>query len=400
MNEHQQAAAAAPSEGSPASSGFIEAGDPPAPFSILDYDGNIRPDVDPQLVPKLTDAECLRLFRELLKVRLVDERFLKLQRQGRLGFYMQSVGEEATHIGVAYALRDSDWVYPSYREPGVAFYRGYTLRDFSNQLFGNAEDPVRGRQMPVHHTFRAGNFVSISSPVGTQIPQAVGTARAAQLSKHDTVVAVYFGEGTASPGDFHVGLNFAGVWKAPVIFICRNNGWAISTPSSLQTAAKSVAHKALGYGFPGVRVDGNDLLAMISATQQAAARGRAGQGPTLIEAVTYRRAAHSSSDDPSVYKKQKDLEETKQWERRDPLQRFQRYLQKRGVLSTGESDPIENQYREELNAEIQEALTHAESLGPPPLISLIEDVYAQPTPQLREQLAELLALPRQKLGHG
>lgn len=400
MNEHHQAAPAAVPPGAPASNGFIEAGDPPAPFSILDYEGNIRSDVDPQIVPRLTDAECLRLFRELLKVRLVDERFLKLQRQGRLGFYMQSVGEEATHIGVAYALRDSDWVYPSYREPGVAFYRGYSLRDFSNQLFGNAEDPVRGRQMPVHHTFRAGNFVSISSPVGTQIPQAVGTARAAQLSKHDTVVAVYFGEGTASPGDFHVGLNFAGVWKAPVIFICRNNGWAISTPSSMQTAAKSVAHKALGYGFPGVRVDGNDMLAMIAATQQAAARGRAGQGPTLIEAVTYRRAAHSSSDDPSVYKKQKDLDETKEWERRCPLHRFQRYLQKRGVLSTGETDPIETQYREELGAEIQEALAHAESLGPPPLISLIEDVYAQPTPQLREQLAELLALPRQKLGHG
>jgi pyruvate dehydrogenase E1 component alpha subunit len=400
MNEHQQTAPAAPPQGTASSSGFIEAGDPPAPFSILDYDGNIRPEADPQIVPRLSDAECLRLFRELLKVRLVDERFMKLQRQGRLGFYMQSIGEEATHIGVAYALRNSDWVFPSYREPGVAFYRGYTLRDFSNQLFGNAEDPVRGRQMPVHHTFRAGNFVSISSPVGTQIPQAVGAARAAQLLKEDTVVAVYFGEGTASPGDFHVGLNFAGVWKAPVLFICRNNGWAISTPSSLQTAARSVAHKALGYGFPGVRVDGNDLLAMIAVTQQAAARGRAGQGPTLIEAVTYRRAAHSSSDDPSVYKKQKDLEETKQWERRDPLQRFQRYLQKRGVLSAGDSDPIEAQYREELNAEIQEALTHAESVGPPPLISLIEDVYAQPTPQLREQLAELLALPRQKLGHG
>lgn len=375
--------------------GLIVAGEPPAPFSLLDYDGNLRADADPNVVPKISDADCLRLYREILKVRLVDERMMKLQRQGRLGFYMQSIGEEATHFGVAYGLRDTDWVFPSYREPGVAFWRGYTLRDFTNQLFGNAEDPVKGRQMPVHHSFRAGNYVSISSPVGTQIPQAVGVAQAARIMGHDTVAAVYFGEGTASPGDFHVGLNFAGVWKSPVIFVCRNNGWAISTPSHLQTAAKSVAQKAVAYGFPGVRVDGNDLLAMIAATSAAAARGRAGEGPTLIDAVTYRRAGHSSSDDPSVYRKGKE-EEIKEWERRDPLLRFAKYITRRGVLT----DAIDAKYREELNEEIMAALQHAESLGAPPLMSMIEDVYAQPTANLREQLAELLALPRQKLGHG
>ena len=198
-----------------------QAGEGDAPFSLMDESGELRPGAS---APALSDADALRVYRTMLQVRLVDERFIKLQRQGRLGFYMQSIGEEATHFGVAYALRDTDWVFPSYREPGVAFWRGYTLRDFTNQLFGNAEDPVKGRQMPVHHSFRAGNYVSISSPVGTQIPQAVGVARAARILGHDTVAAVYFGEGTASPGDFHVGLNFAGVWKAPVIFICRNNG--------------------------------------------------------------------------------------------------------------------------------------------------------------------------------
>lgn len=375
--------------------GLLEAGEPPEPFSLLDYEGNLRADADPALVPKISDADGLRLYRELLKVRLVDERMMKLQRQGRLGFYMQSIGEEATHYGVAYALRDTDWVFPSYREPGVAFWRGYTLRDFTNQLFGNAEDPVKGRQMPVHHSFRAGNYVSISSPVGTQIPQAVGVARAARILGQDTVAAVYFGEGTASPGDFHVGLNFAGVWKAPVIFICRNNGWAISTPSHLQTAARSVAQKAIAYGFPGLRVDGNDLLAMIAATAAAAARGRAGEGPTLIEAVTYRRAGHSSSDDPSVYRKGKD-EEIKAWEQRDPLNRFAKYLTRRNVLT----EAIDAQYRQELNDEIMAALQHAETVGTPKLESIIEDVFAQPTAALREQLAELQQLPRQKLGHG
>lgn len=375
--------------------GAIVAEKAPPPFSLLDYEGNLRADADPSLVPDISDADCLRLYREFIKLRLVDDRYLKLQRQGRLGFYMQSTGEEATQLGVAYALRQTDWIYPSYREPGIAFFRGYSIHDFTNQLFGNAEDPIKGRQMPVHHSFRAGNFVSISSPVGTQIPQAVGTARAAQILKHDTVTSVFFGEGTTSPGDFHVGLNFAGVWKAPVIFVCRNNGWAISTPISVQTASPTIAHKALGYGFPGFLVDGNDILAMISATRIAAARARAGEGPTLIEALTYRRAAHSSSDDPSVYRKGKD-DEIKEWERRDPVARFARYLERRGILTPA----IDAQYRDEITQEISAALAHIEHVGTPPLMSLIEDVYAQPTAQLREQLAELLTLPRQKLGHG
>lgn len=372
----------------------LEATEVPSPFSILDYEGNVRPGIDPALVPQISNTDALRLYREFLKVRLVDDRMMKLQRQGRLGFYMQSLGEEATHLGVAYPLRLTDWVFPSYREPGVAFWRGYSVRDFTNQLFGNAEDPVRGRQMPVHHTFRAGNFVSISSPVGTQIPQAVGVARAAQIQGRDDVAVVYFGEGTASPGDFHVGLNFAGVWKAPVIFLCRNNGWAISTPAQVQTAAKSIAHKALAYGFPGVRVDGNDILALICVTSAAAARARAGEGPTLIEACTYRRAAHSSSDDPSVYRKG-ELDETSEWEQKDPVARFSKYLRRLGILT----DAIEQTYRDELTTEITDCLKHAEGVPPPPLVSLIEDVYAQPLPILRDQLAELLAMPRQKLAH-
>jgi TPP-dependent pyruvate/acetoin dehydrogenase alpha subunit len=219
-------------------------------------------------------------------------------------------------------------------------------------------------------------------------------ARAAQISKRDDVAAVFFGEGTASPGDFHVACNFAGVWKAPVLFICRNNGWAISTPAQQQTAAKSIAHKALAYGFPGVRVDGNDVLAVIAVTQAAALRARNGHGPTLIEAVTYRRAAHSSSDDPSVYRKG-ELDETTAWEQRDPLARFGKYLTNRGVLT----DAIDKGYRDEITEEITAELRHAESVGAPPLVTLIEDVFAQPTANLHEQLAELLAMPRQKLGH-
>ena len=358
-------------------------------FSILDDDGQVRPG---SRVPELSDGDAIALFETLLRVRLVDERMMRLQRQGRLGFYMLSIGEEATHLAV-HALRPSDWVFPSYREPGAAFHRGYALKDFVNQLFGNAEDPVKGRQMPVHHSARWANLVSISSPVGTQIPQAVGMAMGARISGKDDVALVYFGEGTSSTGEFHVGMNFAGVFKAPCIFICRNNGWAISTGLRSQTAAPSFAAKAIGYGMPGVRVDGNDLLAILAVMEDAVARARAGEGPTLIEAVTYRRGGHSSSDDPSVYR---DPGEPRQWEAKDPIERWKKYLATRGL----HSEALENDLRNQIQGELSECLAHAERLGPPPVESLFDDVFAELPPHLAEQRAELLALPRQGGGHG
>lgn len=359
-------------------------------FSILDEDGNVRPGID---APKVADAACLKLYRGMLQVRLVDDRYMKLQRQGRLGFYMQSTGEEACHYGGVYALRDTDWIFPSYREPGAAFWRGYSLRDFTNQLFGNGEDPVKGRQMPVHHSVKAINYVSISSPVGTQIPQATGAAWAAKLSGKDDVALVYFGEGATSTGEFHVGCNFAGVYKAPVIFFCRNNGWAISTAREKQTASRSFAVKALAYGITGVRVDGNDLLAVIAVMQDAVARARAGEGATLVEAVTYRRGGHSSSDDPSVYR---DPAEVQRWEPRDPIERWRRYLVKRGLWSQA----LHDQYVQEITDEMTEALKHAESVGPPPVESIFDDVYAEMPEHLIEQKQECLAGPRAKSGHG
>ena len=370
---------------------MIEHGRPDeeTPFSLLDDDGSVRPGARP---PEVPDADALALFRNLLKVRLVDERMMKLQRQGRLGFYMLSIGEEATHLAT-YALRPSDWVFPSYREPGAAFSRGYSIRDYTNQLFGNVEDPVKGRQMPVHHSARWANFVSISSPVGTQIPQAVGMAWAAKIMKQDDVALCYFGEGTSSTGQFHVGLNFAGVFKAPCIFLCRNNGWAISVPSSTQTAAKSFAAKAVGYGMPGIRVDGNDLLAVWQVASEAIDRARAGEGPTLIEAVTYRRAGHSSSDDPSVYR---DPNEAKDWERHDPIERWKSYLAGRGLYS----EATEAAYRKEIQDEIGAALAHAETLGPPPVESMFEDVYAELPAHLKEQRDYLLQFPRYTNPHG
>jgi pyruvate dehydrogenase E1 component alpha subunit len=349
---------------------------------VLDDYGQV---VHPEREPTLTGDEVRHLYRTMLLVRVLDERMIRLQRQGRLGFYLTSLGEEATHIGATHALRAGDWLYPAYREIGAALHRGYPLRTFMCQLFGNAEDPVKGRQMPVHHSVRRLNFVSVSSPVGSHIPHAVGTAWAAKLQKSEDVAVAFFGDGATSTPTFHVSATFAALKKVPAILLCRNNGWAISVPSSTQTASRTFAQKAVAYGMPGVLVDGNDVLAMIHVVAQAAARGRKGEGPTLIEARTYRRGAHSSSDDPSKYR---DPDEPREWERRDPLERFRKYARARGDLDAA----FEAGARQEIDAAIDDALAYAESRPPkPPLGSLVEDVFADVTPRLREELAAVEA---------
>ncbi len=355
---------------------------------VLDDEGRVLSGVK---VPEIPEQDLLRLMESMLLVRIVDDRMMRLQRQGRLGFYMKSIGEEASHYAV-YPLRESDWVYPSYREQGAWFWRGYTIEQFVNQLFGNSSDPAKGRQMPVHHSAVWLNLVSISSPVGTQIPQAVGTAMAARIQKKEDVVMTFFGEGTSSTGQFHVGLNFAGVMKAPVVFICRNNGWAISVPKEKQTAAKTFASKAVAYGLPGVLVDGNDILAMIQVASEAVDRARAGEGPTLIEALTYRREGHSSSDDPSVYR---DPDEPVGWDSRDPIARFRTYLKRRGLFT----EKLEKEWTEKHNQAITEAIEKSHHIEQPPVETLFEDVYDELPWHLREQREFLLSLPRTKSFH-
>ena len=346
---------------------------------VLDGVGRV---IDAGRVPSISEAELRKMHETMLLVRFLDERLLKLQRQGRIGFYLTATGEEATHVGPAWALRPGDWIYSSYREIGSAFYRGYPLRTFLCQLFGNVEDPVKGRQMPVHHTARDINFVSISSPIGTQIPQAVGTAMAARIAGKDDVALAYFGDGATSTGAFHISCNFAAVRKAPCIFLCRNNGWAISAPKSVQTATPTFAQKAIAYGMPGVLVDGNDVLALAWVTAEAAARARRGEGPTLIEARTYRRGAHSSSDDPSVYR---DPDEPQEWESLDPLVRLRGYLVERKLWS----DADDTAFRERMEAELGSLLAEVEHLPPPALRTMFEDVFSDMPPHVAEQAAFL-----------
>jgi pyruvate dehydrogenase E1 component alpha subunit len=333
----------------------------------------------------LPDAEVLRLYRLMVLNRSLDERMVTLQRQGRIGFYIGSIGEEATILGSAAAMAESDWIFPCYREHGAALMRGMPLVTFLCDLFGNAGDAMKGRQMPCHEAWRPGRFTSISSPISTQISHAVGAAWAARLKGDAMVALTYFGEGGTSAHDFHTGLNFAAVRKIPVVFVCRNNGWAISVPRERQTGSETIAQKAIAYGMRGERVDGNDLLAVHAATRRAHERAEAGEGPTLLECVTYRVEGHSTSDDPRAYR---PAELVEPWKKRDPILRMRRYLVRRGALAEAEDERI----RAEVRGELQRVLEQAEAFpAKPPLESLFEDVYAEPLPQLREQLAELEA---------
>jgi 2-oxoisovalerate dehydrogenase E1 component alpha subunit len=331
----------------------------------------------------LGDAEVLQLYRWMVLNRTLDERMVSLQRQGRIGFYIGSIGEEATVFGAAAAMAEDDWLFPCYREHGAALLRGLPLATFLCDLFGNAGDPMKGRQMPCHEAWRPGRYASISSPIATQIPHAVGAAWAARLKGHDMVALTWFGEGATSAADFHVGLNFAAVHKIPVVFVCRNNGWAISVPSERQTGSETIAQKAIAYGMRGERVDGNDLLAVHDAVGAARARAADGDGPTLVECVTYRLEGHSTSDDPRAYR---PAEMVAPWKEKEPILRTRRYLEARGVLDA----PGDARLREEVRAEIQRALAEAEAYpAKPPVESLFEDVYAEPLRQQREQLADL-----------
>ena len=343
-------------------------------LQVLDLEGQAT-----GAVPSVPDEDLKRLLRHMLNMRVLDQRMLSLQRQGRIGFYGTATGQEAAVTGSAYALADIDWVFPALREMGVSMWRGTTVKEIVCQLIGNSGDVLIGRQMPCHFSDRKVRSVAWSSVIGTQLPHAMGAAWASKLKKDGVVCMGYLGDGASSCGDFHAALNFAGVMKLPVVFFCQNNQWAISVPLSSQTASASIAIKAVAYGFPGVRVDGNDILAVIGATREAVARARRGEGPTLIEAVTFRMGGHSSSDDPTRYR---DAGLVAEWERRDPVARFRRYLAARGLVA--EAD--ETRWAEEMNAEVSAAIEAAEALPPPPIESMFRDVYKDLPWHLEEQM--------------
>lgn len=345
---------------------------------VLRDDGSADPATDPHL-----SAATLRLaYREMKRLRLLDARMTTLQRQGRVGFYGAAEGQEAVPIATGLACGPDDWVFPALREQSIMLVRGFPLRAFIAQIFGNAGDVLKGRQMPSHPSGRAVHQVSWSSSIGSQLPHAVGVAWAMRARKSAAVSIGFMGDGATSQADFHAAMNFAGVWRVPCVLVCQNNHWSISVPAARQTASRTFAVKARAYGIPAVRVDGNDLLAVSQSMQAALDRARSGEGPTFIEAVTYRMGPHSTSDDPSRYRSQAEVDE---WAAKDPLRRLRQHLEHLGVV-TGASD---RELEAELTAEIGAAVDDVEKLPPPARESLLEDVYAEMPWHLREELESL-----------
>lgn len=356
-------------------------------FQIVDEQGR----ADRSKLPSLTKELAQKIYAGMLRIRIMDERLIGMQRQGRIGFYGEAKGQEASVIGGAAALGPEDWLVPALRDAGGALYRGLTMRQYVSQIFGNSNDVAKGHQLPCHPGTRAAKYVTMSSCIASQIPHAVGLAMAAKISGDPVVVLGCLGDGATSEPDFHVAANFAGVTRAPVVLFCMNNQWAISTPSSVQTASQTFAIKATGYGIPGIRIDGNDVLAVYATVKDAVDRARRGEGATLIEALTYRVSAHTSSDDPTRYR---DERITEQWKQKDPIARYRTFLMGEKWLDEATDERI----KAELDAEVRDAIAAEEPIGPPSLHSLVEDVYAEVPRLLEEQFAELEQLPRQKTG--
>ena len=327
------------------------------------------------------EQEVLDTYRLMVLARATDERCLMLQRQGRIGFYAPLMGQEAAQVGASRALAPEDWIFPAYRELAVALARGVPLRAIFDQLLGNADDKIRGRQMPNHFGFRDVNFVVASSPIGTQITQAVGAAMAAQRRKDRIVTIAFFGDGATSSNDFHAGLNFAGVFQTRTIFFCQNNQWAISLPREKQTRSATLAEKGSAYGMPGVLVDGNDVRAVYAAVREARARALSGGGPTLIEAEVYRFGPHSTSDDPKRYRTDEQLAAAKE---RDPILRL-----KGEMVAAGRwTEEMDRQLWEEVRTRVTKTFEEAERAKPLDPRSVFDDVFAEITPQLAEERAQ------------
>jgi pyruvate dehydrogenase E1 component alpha subunit/2-oxoisovalerate dehydrogenase E1 component alpha subunit len=340
-------------------------------------------------VPALSAAELVRMYEGMLRGRLLDEHLLTMQRQGRVGLYLDARGQEAGVIAAAHALAPDDYLVPALRESAAALYRGLPLRTYLAQILGNNNDLALGRQTPGAVGSRTSRHVIGSSSVAAQMPHATGLAWAARMRGERTVVVGFVGDGGTSEDDFQAGLNFAAVFKAPVVFVCQNNQWAISTPLSSQTAARSIAIKGLAFGVPSFRVDGNDVLALYAVIKDAVDRARAGGGPSFVEAVTYRMGAHGPSDDPSRYR---DPAEAAAWQRKDPLLRFGVWLDAQTILTA----EAQTATRQRLDEEIHAAIAAEEAAGPPTVASLFDDVLAEPSWLLDEQRAEYLRVRKRR----
>jgi 2-oxoisovalerate dehydrogenase E1 component alpha subunit len=352
---------------------------------VLDHNHQAVGEWDPKV-----KADVLREgLSHMVLTRIYDERMLKLQRQGKMSFYMKSTGEEAVAVAGAMALRNDDMVFPSYRQQGILFARGRNIVDMMCHCISNSRDNLKGRQLPVHYTWAEGNFFTVSGNLGTQFPQAVGYAMACAYKGEDRIAASWIGDGTTAEGDFHGALTLASTYRAPVLLNVVNNQWAISSHQDIALGdAPTFAAKGLGYGVASIRVDGNDFLAVYAATQWAAERARAGHGATLLELFTYRADAHSTSDDPSKYRPKTEFDV---WPLGDPIERLKQHL-----IGLGEWDEARHaKLEEEMTKLVVRSYKEAESYGTlhegplAPTQTIFEDVYAEPDWRLKRQRQDL-----------
>ena len=349
-------------------------------LTILDADGKLRKNAHE---PAIDKATALKIYENMTYIRVLDERMVAAQRQGRLSFYLTCTGEEASVVGSIAGFKSHDMVMSQYREQAALRYRGFSSEQFMNQLLSNDLDLGKGRQMPIHYGSRELNYMTISSPLATQIPQAAGYAYGQKLVGKDACTICYFGDGAASEGDFHAGLNMAAVSNCPVVFVVRNNGYAISTTTSEQFAGDGIAPRGIGYGISSIRVDGNDILAVYAASVEARRLALQTNAPVIIETMSYRLGAHSTSDDPSSYR---HADEEEIWRQKDPILRMKRWLLDKGWWSDQQDHQLKTQYKKE----ILDALKSQEKRPSPPLSGLITDVYKTPPLHLRQQYTELL----------
>ncbi|KAH7519714.1 2-oxoisovalerate dehydrogenase subunit alpha 2, mitochondrial isoform X2 [Ziziphus jujuba] len=354
-----------------------ESGDKRVPcYRVLDDNGD---PITHTSFAQVSKELAVKMYGDMVTLQMMDVVFYEAQRQGRISFYMSTTGEEAINIASAAALSSDDLVLPQYREPGVLLWRGFTLQDFADQCFGNKADCGKGRQMPVHYGSSKHNFFTVSSPIATQLPQAVGVAYSLKMDKKDACVVAYFGDGCSSEGDFHAGLNFAAVMEAPVVFICRNNGWAISTPIEEQFRSDGIVVKGRAYGIRSIRVDGNDALAVYNAIRTAREMAISEQIPVLVELLAYRVAHHSTSDDSSKYR---PVDEIEYWKSsRNPVNRFRKWVERNGWWS----DKEESELRSSVKKQLLKAIQVAEKTEKPPIAEIFTDVYDHPPPNLKEQ---------------
>lgn len=335
---------------------------------ILDEKG----DIDESLMPPLSDDKIREMYGILVLARTFDQRALNLQREGRLGTYASILGQEASQIGSALACEKSDWIFPSFRETGVLIARGYPLP----MLFQYWSGDERSMKTPPDL-----NIFPISIPVGTHIPHAMGAAFAAKYRGDRVAAVAYFGDGGTSKGDFHEGFNMAGVYKVPAVFICQNNQWAISVPREKQTASRTLAQKAFAYGFEGIQVDGNDIFAVYKVTKDALEKAKSGGGPTFIECFTYRISHHTTADDATRYRQQKEVDS---WLLKDPVSRLKLFMQKKGIWT----EQYQQETGERAKASVDDAVRTAESIEPPDPKDMITYTYASLTPRQARELRD------------